>query len=461
MVYADRLPPHDVDAEDSVIGSILIDSEALPLVSAILKASDFYTERNKWCFEAAEALASRREAINQVTVAHELSLQGKLETLGGPAYLSRVVMVVPTSVHVEHYARIVQRTSVMRQLIRIGGEIAAIGYESGPDAEEAVNRAEESLYKVRTGRGAGGFIHIRDVLDRYMEEQSAAHDPDFHHLAPVQSGYTDIDKLLGGGLQRSDLIIIAARPGVGKSTLMFNMARNAAAAGNSVGLFSLEMSAQQIAIRLLASEANLDSYMLRLGLLSDEQEERKLNALGMLSDMPIYIDDTPMQTLASMRSNTQRLKTEYGLDLLVVDYIQLMSLSNRVDNRVQELSEISRSLKGMARDLEVPLLAASQLSRAIEQRPNHRPLLSDLRESGSIEQDADIVAFIYREDAYTTREEWEAKNPTDPYPENIAEIIFAKHRNGPVGTVPLFFRSDLVRFENATLDHPISSIEYV
>ena len=457
-MYAERLPPHDIDAEESVIGSIFIDSESLFRVTSLVGPADFYSEKNRWCYEAIDALFRRSEAINQVTVAHELSLHDRLEGVGGPGYLGHLVSTVPTSAHVEHYARIVHRTSVMRQIIRAGSDIATVGYESGPDAEAALSRAEELLFRVRSGRGSRDFTHLRDILDTYMAESAAMHGPDAAHLAPVTTGFADIDKLLGGGLQRSDMIVVAARPSLGKSTLAFNIARHAAEHGSLVGIFSLEMGRENIGMRLLSSEADIDSYRLRLGLLSDAEERRLLDAIGALSDLPIYIDDTPIQTIVEMRGKARRLQSERGLDLVIVDYLQLISGGGRVDNRAQEMGEISRSLKGLARDLDVPVLACSQLSRAIEQRPTHRPLLSDLRESGSIEQDADVVAFIHREDVYTTRDDWEKRNPTRDYPQNIAELIFAKHRNGPLGTVPLYFRSDRVRFES--LQSASHSMEY-
>ncbi len=447
-MYAERLPPHDIQAEEAVIGSILIDGDALSRAAQFVRPTDFYGEKNRRCFDAFNALFNRSEAINQVTVAHELSLHDRLEEIGGPAYLAHLVMVVPTSVHIEYYARIVQRTSIMRQLIDVGGRIAGIGYDGAADSDEALTRAEDLLFRIRAGRGSGDFIHIRDVLDTYMEESAALHGPDVAHISPVPSGFMGIDNLLGNGMQRSDMIVLAARPSLGKSTLAFNIGRAAAASGNSVGIFSLEMSRDQIGMRLLASESDVDSYRIRIGLLSSNEEAQLLDAIGVLSDMPMYIDDTPIQTIMDMRGKARRLQAERGLDLVIIDYLQLIGGGGRIDNRAQEMGEISRSIKAMARDLDVPVIACSQLSRAIEQRPNHRPLLSDLRESGSIEQDADVVAFIHREDVYVSREDWEKRNPTEPYPQNIAEIIFAKHRNGPVGTVPLYFRSDLVRFES-------------
>ena len=447
-MYAERLPPHDIQAEEAVIGSILIDGDALSRAAQFVRPTDFYGEKNRRCFDAFNALFNRSEAINQVTVAHELSLHDRLEEIGGAAYLAHLVMVVPTSVHIEYYARIVQRTSIMRQLIDVGGRIAGIGYDGAADSDEALTRAEDLLFRIRAGRGSGDFIHIRDVLDTYMEESAALHGPDVAHISPVPSGFMGIDNLLGNGMQRSDMIVLAARPSLGKSTLAFNIGRAAAESGNSVGIFSLEMSRDQIGMRLLASESDVDSYRIRIGLLSSNEEAQLLDAIGVLSDMPMYIDDTPIQTIMDMRGKARRLQAERGLDLVIIDYLQLIGGGGRIDNRAQEMGEISRSIKAMARDLDVPVIACSQLSRAIEQRPNHRPLLSDLRESGSIEQDADVVAFIHREDVYVSREDWEKRNPTEPYPQNIAEIIFAKHRNGPVGTVPLYFRSDLVRFES-------------
>ena len=457
-MYVDRLPPQDASAEESVIGSILIDGESLSRITSFLRPQDFYGEKNRWCFEAFLALFERGDAINQVTVAHELNLRNRLEELGGSAYLSHLVMVVPTSVHIEYYARIVQRTSIMRQLIDVGGRIAEIGYhESDADTDRALATAEDMLFRIRAGRGSGDFVHIREVLDTYMEESAALHDPSSAHISPVPTGFRGIDDLLGNGMQRSDMIVIAARPSLGKSTLAFNIARAAADSGNRVGIFSLEMSRDQIGMRLLASEASIDSYRMRLGLLDNDERTRELDANGILSDLPIYIDDTPIQTIVDMRGKARRLQSERGLDLVIIDYLQLIGGGGRIDNRAQEMGEISRSIKGMARDLDIPVIACSQLSRAIEQRPNHRPLLSDLRESGSIEQDADVVAFIHREDVYVSREDWEKRNPTEPYPQNVAQIIFAKHRNGPIGEVPLHFRSNFVRFESA---EPTPFMEY-
>ncbi len=460
-MVSERPQPHDIDAEESVIGSILIDGDAISRVAGSLAASDFYSQRNRKCYEACLKLYERSAAIDQVSVAHEISVEeGALAQIGGVEYLSRLVSNVPTSVHVEHYATIVQGASILRQIIRAGSRIADLGYEGGGDVEDALNKAEETVFGIRSGRGVRDFTHIRHFLDFYMEQSSGLQDAAAGSLAPVATGFPNLDELLGGGLQRSDLVIVAARPSLGKSTLALNIARQAADHGFVSGVFSLEMSGEQIAVRLLASEADIDSHRLRMNLLRDDEEARALDAVGMLSDLPIYIDETPFQTVMEIRSKSRRLQQEAGLDMLIVDYLQLIDVG-RGDNRAVALGQVSRALKGLARELDIPVMACSQLSRAVEQRPNHRPMLSDLRESGSIEQDADVVAFIHREDHYTTREEWERKFPTDPYPENIADIIVAKHRNGPVGAVPLFFREDRVRFEALTDTSQVRSMEYV
>ena len=447
MYVGERLPPHDELAEESVLGSLLIDGDAI-LRIPYLKQEDFYRERNRWAYEACLALFERSEGINQVTVAHELASRGRLEEMGGAAVLSHLVAGVPTSVHIEHYARIVNRTATMRNLIEAATDIAALGYQEDADTDGTLSKAEDLLFSIRAGRETRGFVSVRQVLDKYMEDTASITGPLERGSAPVQTGYVDLDRLLGG-LQRSDLIILAARPSFGKSTLALNMARNAAGSGAVVGIFSLEMSREQLVLRMLASEASVDSHRLRLGVHRRDEEQRLADSIGALSDLSMYIDDSPLQTIAEIRSKSRRLHMEQGgVDLLIVDYLQLMQGVGRQNNRVQELSDITRSLKGMARDLNVPLIAISQLSRATEHRATHRPQLSDLRDSGSIEQDADVVAFIYRDDMVYTEEDWERQFADRKYPRNIAEIIVAKHRNGPLDTLNLYFRDQVSRFEN-------------
>ena len=457
-MYQERLQPHDVEAEEAVIGSLLIDSEAILKVVHLIKPEDFYRERNAFCYEACIALFQRREVVNQVTVTHELGLKSRLEMVGGAAYLSHLVSSVPTSVHVEHYARIVSRTATMRRLIKTASEIAAMGYDGTSDEVATLNRAESLLFGVRSGTAGREFVALRDVLDQYLEQGSALLEPNSKIKAPVATGFDSLDEVLGG-LQPSDLLILAARPSVGKSTLAVNMAVSAAKSEATVGIFSLEMSREQLALRILASESGVETQFLRRGLYSEAQEQRIIRSVGGLSELALYIDDTPLQGIMEMRAKARRLHMERNLDLLVVDYLQLMSVEgNRGSNRVQEISEISRALKGLARDLNIPVLAVSQLSRAVEMRPSHRPQLSDLRESGSIEQDADVVMFIYREDMYTTEEEWMQRHPEGtPYPRNVAEIIIAKHRHGQTDTLKLLFNNRLVRFEPAPLDMEYAS----
>lgn len=446
-MYVERVPPHDEAAEEAILGSILIDGDAILQVAPFLRPEDFYRERNRWTYDACLALFQRGEAINQVTISHELAGQDKLETAGGPSFLSHLVASVPTSVHAEHYAQIVSRTATMRNLINAAIHITALGYEQDADLDGTLRQAEDLLFRVRSRRQSRDFVPLREVLDRYLEESAASQTPTERGAGPIPTGFADLDELLGR-LQRSDLIILAARPSLGKSALALDIARNAAGQGAVVGIFSLEMSREQLAYRLLSAEAQVDSHRLRLGLITEREQQRVINAVGALSDLPIYIDDSPLQTIVEVRSKARRLHMEHTVDLLIVDYIQLMQGAGRQDNRVQEMSDISRSLKGVARDLNVPCLAISQLSRAVEQRPTHRPMLSDLRDSGSIEQDADVVAFIYRDDVYITEEDWERQHPTEAYPKNIAEIIVAKHRNGPLGNLSLYFREQYTRFEN-------------
>ena len=446
-MYAEKLLPHDLEAEEAVVGSLLIDGSAFPRIIHLVKPEDFYREKNQLCFAACEALFQRSEPIDQVTLARELSRTNQLEPVGGMAYLSHLVSITPTSVHSEYYAELVARTSTMRRLIDAASRISAIGYQDTEDVDATLRQAENVLFGVRTGLPGGGFVALRQVYDQYLEDRASIVDPLSQVGAPLLTGFGGLDDLLGG-MQPSDLIILGARPALGKSALAVNVSLNAARNGSLVGIFSLEMGRDQLALRILASETGINTHRLRLGVTSDAEEQRITNSIGQLSELPVYIDDTPFQGVLEMRGKARRLAMEHGLELLVVDYMQLIQGRSRGgENRVQEISEISRSIKGMARELQVPVITCSQLSRLVENRPSHRPLLSDLRDSGSIEQDADVVLFIHREDVYYTEEEWEKENPGSEFPRNIAEIIVAKHRNGPTGSVKLYFRDNLVRFE--------------
>ncbi|MCX7911911.1 MAG: replicative DNA helicase [Dehalococcoidales bacterium] len=448
-----KLPPNDSAAEEAVIGSLLIDGSSIYQIADFLQPADFYFEKTRWLYEGCLALYRRDEAINQVTLAHELARQGHLEECGGNAYLGYLIANCPTSLDIVHYARIVYRLSIMRQLISAGKQITALGYEAGPSVEDVLSRAESVLFKLRRSRTAeSDLVHIRQVLDKFFEVTPHPAGAPPERLPFVLSGFTGLDEYLSG-FQRSDLVIVAGRPGMGKTSFALNIARNAAVQYRAcVAIFSLEMSRDALVTRLISSESGVNSRRIRFGEhMSEEDERRILEATGVLSEAPIYIDDTPMIRMAELRSKALRLHYEHPIDMVIIDYLQLMPAPSlgRNANRVQEISYISRSLKALARELEAPVLVVSQLSRAVEWRASHEPQLSDLRESGSIEQDADVVIFIYRDEYdYRTEEEWVAQHPDKEYPREEADIIIAKHRNGPTGRVKMRFRQNLTKFEN-------------
>ncbi len=454
----DKLPPHDVDAEEAVIGSLLIDGESVYKVATFLQTQDFYYDQNRWIYDACLELYRRPDhAINQITVAQELSRQGRLEACGGAAQLSHLISICPTSLDIEHYAQIVYRLSVMRNLIRAADQIATVGYEAGPDVDASLNKAEDILFRLRHGQSPRDLIHIRQVLDKYFELAPEEEGHPGTQLPYVLSGFAGLDEFLSG-FQRSDLIIIGGRPSMGKTSFALNVARNAAVNEKAtVAMFSLEMARDSVVLRLLSSEAGVNSRRIRLGHHSEDEERRIMEAIGTFSEAPLYVDDSPQTRVAEMRSKARRLHFERGIDLIIVDYLQLMTGDRRSENRVQEVSDISRSLKGLARELNVPVIAVSQLSRAPEGRASHEPQLSDLRESGSIEQDADVVLFIYREEYYYPNEDdWRVQHPnsTGDYPREEADVIIAKHRNGPTGQIKLRFRHNLARFENLYSEEP-------
>jgi len=456
-VDSEKLPPHDIDAEEAVIGSLLIDGTAIYKIASLLQLPDFYSERNSLVYEACLSLYQRSEAINQITVAQELARREKLETCGGAAYLSHLIANCPTSLDIEHYAQIVYRLAVMRRLINAADQIATIGHKADPDVDASLSRAESILFGLRHGQSPQGFVHIRQVLDKYFEpvpKPTAEEEGSPESMPYVLSGFAGLDEFLGG-FQHSDLIIVAGRPSLGKTSLVLNIARNAAVEHRAcVAMFSIEMAREATVLRLLSGEAEVNSRWLRFGLHSEEDERKIMEATGILSEAPIYIDDSPQLRVVEMQSKARRLQREYGINLVIVDYLQLMQGDSRAENRVQEISYISRSLKALARELNVPVLAVSQLSRAVEWRASHKPQLSDLRESGSIEQDADIVMFIYRDEVYyTTEEEWKIAHPGESYPPP-SELIIAKHRNGPTGEVQLRFRRNLAKFENISQEEP-------
>jgi replicative DNA helicase len=432
----DRSVPFDLQAERATLGSILLDRDAIVVVAAWLPAEYFYLEKHALVYEAMLACYNRREPPDLATVAAELRRQERLDLVGGLALLGELAAEVPTAVHIEYYARNVERTAVLRRLIEVGGKISTLGYDESEDLESTLDKAEAELFGVSQRRSTQDFVPIGQIVNQLFTQIESLQERR-GEVAGVATGYTDLDELTGG-LQPSDLIILAARPSVGKTSLALSLAYNVAFLANAtVGVFSLEMSRDQLVQRILAMHTSIDMQRLRTGNLRADELNLAFEGMGVLSELPIYIEDTPGLSITEVRAKARRLHAEAGVDLLMIDYLQLMS-GRRTDNRVQEVSEISRGLKALARELNVPVIALSQLSRAVEGRQSHVPMLSDLRESGSIEQDADIVMFIYREELYDKE--------TDK--KGIAEIHIAKHRNGPLGVIPLRFEARTTRFQN-------------
>ena len=436
----ERLPPQNVEAEEAVLGALLIDPDAIIRVATFLNAEDFYREKHGWIYDTALTLHDRREPIDLLTICDELDRQDRLDEVGGPAFITALVNAVPTSIHAEHYARIVERTGTRRRLIEAAGQIAALAYQEADDVDEVVDRAEQVLFGVSERRISRELVPIKQVLSAYYDriEYLTRHRGE---LIGIPTGFERIDKLLGG-LQRSDMVSLAARPSVGKTSLALGFAHNAAKKhGQRVAFFSLEMSNEQVVQRLISSETGIDAQRLRRGEIEQDEWGRFMKAASDLSETYFFIDDTPGASALELRTKARRLHAEVGVDLIVVDYLQLMRGDYRSENRVQEISSISRALKGLARELNVPVLALSQLSRSVEARTDKRPILSDLRDSGALEQDADVVMFIYRDEMYNDNTEWP----------NIADIIVSKHRNGPTGTVQLYFRKELAQFLEAEI----------
>jgi replicative DNA helicase len=443
----DKLAPQAVDAEQSVLGSILIDADAILKVADFLHAPDFYRQQHADIYESMLALHGQREPIDLVTLADELARRERLDAIGGPAYLSTLMNVVPTAVHVEHYARIVERKAVLRNLIAAAGRIAAVGYEEANDAEVAIDRAESILFEISQRRTIGGFESLATLLGQAYDRLEYLHEHRGQILG-IPSGLSQLDTLLGG-FQPSDLIILAARPSVGKTSLALNIAQHASVReAKKVAVFSLEMSKEQLSLRLLSAETGINPRPLQTGFMEETDWSKIATVMNDMAGAPMWIDDSPALSIMELRTKARRLEAEqHGLDLLIVDYLQLMqaNVQAREPNRVQEVSEISRGLKQLARELKVPVIALSQLSRGVEQRGSAEPRLSDLRESGSIEQDADVVIFLYREGEQNADSEVE-----------LVKAKIAKHRNGPIGEVPLQFRKSTTRFHTVMREESVA-----
>jgi replicative DNA helicase len=430
-----RVPPHNVEAEESVLGAMLLSEGSISDVLEKLRADDFYKPSHRRIFEAVVSLFGRGEPVDAVTVAEELRRAGTLEDAGGKPYLIHLVNSVPAASNASYYGRIVEETALLRRLIDATQEAAALAFDSGDEVDNIVDQVEQLVFSVAQRRLGDRFTHIRELLHEHLERVEALQLKG-SAVTGVPTGFVDLDKLTSG-FQDSNLVIVAARPAFGKTSFALNIAQQAATEhGVPVAIFSLEMSKMELVQRLVCAEALVDVHKLRIGNLTDQDWSRLATAVGRLADAPIYIDDTEAVTVLEIRAKARRLKQKSGLGLVVVDYLQLMSGPRRSENRQQEISEISRSLKILARELAVPVLAVSQLSRAVESRQDKRPMLADLRESGAIEQDADLVMFIYRDEVY---------NP-DSTDKGTAEVILAKHRNGPIGRIKLTFLENYTKF---------------
>jgi replicative DNA helicase len=436
-LLGDRIPPQNIEAEQAVLGAIFLQPSSLTLASELLIPEDFYRASHQKIYNAMLELSDKGEPVDLVTVTSELADVNLLEEVGGVSYLSDLANSVPTAANIEYYGKIVEEKSILRRLIRTATGIAQDGYSREDEVEVLLNEAEKTIMAVAQRKNAGAFQNIKDVLVQTYDNIELLHDRK-GDVTGIPTGFLELDKMTAG-FQRNDLIIVAARPSVGKTAFALNIAQNVATkTDENVAIFSLEMGADQLVMRMLCAEGNIDAQRLRTGSLTPEDWGKLTMAMGSLSNAGIYIDDTPGIRVSEIRAKCRRLKQESGLGMVLIDYLQLIQGSGRSDNRQQEVSEISRTLKELARELKVPVIALSQLSRGVEQRQDKRPMMSDIRESGSIEQDADIVAFLYRDDYYDK----ESEN------QNIIEIIIAKQRNGPVGTVSLAFVKEYNKFVN-------------
>ncbi|NBG89204.1 replicative DNA helicase [Isachenkonia alkalipeptolytica] len=430
-----KLPPHSIDAEQSVLGSMLLDREATIVALEIVRPDDFYKAAHGDIFDSIVTLFNRNEPVDLVTLTEELRKREKLETVGGIQYLTSLSSSVPVASNVKHYAVIVEEKATLRRLIRASEEIVTLGYNSDIEVPELLEKAQKNIYDISQYRAREGFVPIKEVLNTTFDNIELLYQSD-KTITGTTSGFIDIDKKLNG-FHKSDLILIAARPAMGKSAFALNLAQSAAIKeGNAVAVFSLEMSKEQLMLRMLSSESMVDLSNIQTGNLNEEEWGKIARAMVPLSQAEIHFDDTPGVSVTEMRSKCRRLKMESGLDLVLIDYLQLMQGDGKIENRQQEISAISRNLKIMAKELNCPVIALSQLSRAPELRSDHRPILSDLRESGAIEQDADLVMFLYRDEYYHE----------DSEKQNLAEVIVAKHRHGETGTVELRWSGNIQKF---------------
>ncbi len=439
-----KVPPHSLEAEQSVLGGLMLDNRAWEQIADLVNERDFYRHDHQLIFRAIAALSTEDKPYDVVTISDWLEKRGELESIGGLAYLGLLASETPTAVNIKAYAEIVREYSVLRNLIQVGNEIANSAYNAdGRSSKELLDQAEKLVFEIAEA-GAGnrkGFEDIRSLLSQAVARVQELYESD-EPITGISSGFAKFDEKTSG-LQKSDLIIVAGRPSMGKTSFAMNLAENAAVSGGkSVAVFSMEMPGEQLALRMMSSLGRIDQHNLRTGKLQDHDWPRLTSATTMLSKARLFIDDTPALSPTELRARARRLKREHGLDLIIIDYLQLMQIGGSTENRATEISEISRSLKALAKELDVPVIALSQLNRSVEQRPDKRPVMSDLRESGGIEQDADVILFIYRDEVY---------NPDSP-DKGTAEILIRKQRNGPIGMVKLAFLGQYTRFENLAYD---------
>lgn len=446
MPNVTTVPPHSLEAERSTLGALLIDKESIIKIADLLKADDFYHDTNALVYKAILALYEKRKPIDLVTVSNILEDSGELDKIGGSAYLAELTSAVPTATHIFQYAQIVKQKSTLRKLIKAGEEIKSHGFNEVEDIDSLLEKSEKAIFGVSQTFLSDKFVHIKDILGMTYEKISDLHDPEAKDkYAGMPTGFADLDNILSG-LHAADLVIIAARPSMGKTALALNIAQNVAQKGKAVGVISLEMSKEQLVERMFCSLLGVDSWKMRTGKLNDSDFARIGGIMDELNSMKIFIDDSIGNSIVELRAKARRLQMEHGLDVLFVDYLQLMTSGKggfNFSNRVQEISEISRSLKALARELHIPIVALSQLSRAVEQRPTKIPQLSDLRESGAIEQDADVVMMMYREDYY--------EEDTDRA--GITDVFIRKHRNGPTGRIELAFKKEQLKFVGIDRKH--------
>ncbi|MDJ0880876.1 MAG: replicative DNA helicase [Gammaproteobacteria bacterium] len=439
-----KVPPHSMEAEQSVLGGLMLDNQAWEIVADLVNEKDFYRHDHALIFRAIATLSEEDKPYDVVTISDWLEQRSELETIGGLAYLGILANDTPTAVNIKAYAEIVREYSVLRNLIQVGHEITNSAYNAdGRSSKELIDEAERQVFQIAE-QGAGqrqGFEDIKSLLTKAVEKVEELFKSD-EPLTGISTGFSKFDDMTSG-LQNSDLIIVAGRPSMGKTTFAMNLAENAAVSGEkSVAVFSMEMPGEQLAMRMMSSLGRIDQHNLRTGKLQDHDWPRLTSSVAMLSKAKLFIDDTPALSPTELRARTRRLKREHGLDLIVIDYLQLMQIGGSSENRATEISEISRNLKALAKELNVPIIALSQLNRSVEQRPDKRPVMSDLRESGGIEQDADVILFIYRDEVY---------NPESP-DKGTAEILIRKQRNGPIGKVRLAFLGQFTRFENLSYE---------